>query len=155
VKILNVVANNRRRGFEIKTRRGIYWLPYAKVEPRPGRGEHVTEVRVDPELAREGFGFRLHSGVEGSAHIEQALDYCRDPSYMRDMLLHKLTLEAQRRVEASGLSRREVIRRLRTSPAQFYRLLDQTNYRKSIDRMVSLLAVLDCEVNLVVRAKTA
>jgi hypothetical protein len=50
-----------------------------------------------------------------------------------------LTLEAQKRVGASALSRREIIRRLRTSAAQFYRLLDQTNYRKSVDQLVSLL----------------
>ena len=55
----------------------------------------------------------------------------------------------------SKLSRREIIRRLGTSPAQLYRLLDQTNYRKSVDQMLSLLAALDCDVDLVVRAKTA
>lgn len=56
---------------------------------------------------------------------------------------------------ASPLSRRELIRRLGTSPAQFYRLLDQTNYRKSVDQLVSLLQILDCDVRLVVRRKSA
>jgi len=69
--------------------------------------------------------------------------------------LYKLTIEAQKRLQASGLSKREVIRRLGTSASQFYRLLDQTNYRKSVDRLLSLLHVLDCDVDLVVRAKTA
>ena len=36
-----------------------------------------------------------------------------------------------------------------------YRLLDQTNYRKSMDQVLSLLTVLDCDVDLVVRARTA
>lgn len=40
---------------------------------------------------------------------------------------------------------------LGTSAAQFYRLLDQTNYRKSVDQVLSLLHVLDCDVDLVVR----
>ena len=52
-------------------------------------------------------------------------------------------------------SRRELIRRLGTSATQFYRLLDQTNYRKSVDQLVSLLQILDCDVQLVVRPKTA
>jgi hypothetical protein len=52
-------------------------------------------------------------------------------------------------------SRREMIRRLGTSASQFYRLLEPTNYRKSVDRLLSLLRVLDCEVDLVVRAKSA
>jgi hypothetical protein len=51
--------------------------------------------------------------------------------------------------------RREIIRRLGTSPAQLYRLLDQTNYRKSVDQLLRLLQVLDCDVDLVVRAKGA
>jgi hypothetical protein len=58
-------------------------------------------------------------------------------------------------VHASPLSKREIVRRLGTSAAQLYRLLDQTNYRKSVDHMLLLLSVLDCEVDLVVRAKTA
>mgnify|MGYP003298272916 CR=1 FL=1 len=53
------------------------------------------------------------------------------------------------------LPRREIIRRLGTSATQFYRLLDQTNYSKSVDQLVSLLQILDCEVELVVRAKSA
>ncbi len=49
----------------------------------------------------------------------------------------------------------EYNRRLGTSATQFYRLLDQTNYRKSVDQLVSLLQILDCDVQLVVRSKTA
>jgi predicted XRE-type DNA-binding protein len=70
-------------------------------------------------------------------------------------MLYDLTLEAQRRLAASRLAKREVIRRLGTSASQFYRLLDQTNYRKSIDQLLVLLHVLDCDVRVVVRKKTA
>lgn len=83
------------------------------------------------------------------------LEYNQDPDYLRDLLLYKLTVEAQKRLSQSALSRREIIRRLGTSPAQFYRLIDPTNYRKSVDQVLSLLHVLDCEVELVVRAKSA
>lgn len=38
---------------------------------------------------------------------------------------------------------------------QLYRLIDQTNYRKSVDQVLTLLQVLNCEVDLVVREKTA
>jgi hypothetical protein len=34
-----------------------------------------------------------------------------------------------------------------------YRLLDQTNARKSVDSMLALLSVLDCEVELRVRPR--
>ena len=88
-------------------------------------------------------------------HVEQVLEYNKDPDHLRDGLLYTLTVEAQRRVTASALSRREIIRRLGTSATQFYRLLDQTNYRKSLDQLVSLLQILDCDVRLVVRSKPA
>jgi hypothetical protein len=155
VKIRSVAANSRQRAFIVVARGKTYRLPYARIDPRPGPGDPVAEVSVDPELGREGFTFRLASGKEGSVHIDQVLDYCKDPSYLRDLLLYRLTLEARRRIDQAGLSRREVIRRLRTSPAQLYRLLDQTNYRKSVDQMLSLLAALDCDVDLVVRANVA
>jgi hypothetical protein len=73
---------------------------------------------------------------------------------LRDVLLYKLTIEAQKRVEASPLSKREIIRRLGTSATQFYRLLDQTNYRKSVDQLLSLLHVLGYDIDLLVRTKT-
>jgi hypothetical protein len=74
--------------------------------------------------------------------------YNKDPGYLSDLLLYKLTIEAQERVEVSPLSRREIIKRLGTSTAQFNRLLDQTNYGKSVDQLLSLLHVLDCDVEL-------
>ena len=110
---------------------------------------------MDEELDREGFTYVLASGKEGTVHIEHVLEYNQDPGYLRDTLLYKLTIEAQKRVEASRLSKREIIRRLGTSATQFYRLLDQTNYRKTVDQMLSLLHVLECDVDLVVRAKSA
>ena len=61
-------------------------------------------------------------------------------------LVYKLTVETVKRVEESGLSRRELARRLRTSVPQLYRLLDPTYTKKSIDQLVSLLQVVDCTV---------
>lgn len=112
-------------------------------------------VFVDKELAREAFSYVLQSGQSGTVHVEQALEYNQGPTHMRDLLLYRLTIEAQKRIEKSPLSKREIIHRLGTSPAHLYRLLDQTNYRKSVDHLLSLLRVLDCDVDLVVRAKTA
>ena len=48
---------------------------------------------------------------------------------------------------------RRVVRRLGTSATQLYRLLDQTNHRKSVDRLLALLQVLDCDIDLVVPTK--
>ena len=155
MKIRSVSHNNRKKGFEVKTSSKAFWFPYVKLEAKPTPRNPVAKVFVDRELAREAFTYVLKSGDEGTVHIDQVLEYNQDPAYLRDLLLYKLTIEAQERVEASPLSKREIIRRLGTSAAQFYRLLDQTNYRKSVDQVLSLLHVLDCDVDLIVRAKSA
>lgn len=155
MKIQAVAYNNRKRAFEVKAARKTLQFPYVKVDPQPSAIDPITRVFVDQELGREGFTYVLESGKEGTVHSEQVLEYNQDPSYLRDVLVYKLTIEAQKRVNASPLSKREMIRRLGTSATQFYRLLDQTNYSKSVDQLLTLLHVLDCDVDLLVREKTS
>ena len=151
MKIRAVKLNNHKHAFEVSTWRDEYPFPYSRSEPSPTASDPVVEMFIDEELGREAITYRLKSGREGTVHVDQVLEYNRDPAYMRDLLLYKLTLVAQKSVEESRLSKREIIRRLNTSPAQFYRLLDQTNYRKSVDNLLLLLGILDCEVDLVVK----
>jgi hypothetical protein len=152
VRITSVEPNNHKHAFLVTTATGVFSFPFAKAEPAPGPADRVVSLAVDEETGGETFSYRLATGKEGCVHMGQVLEYHQDPSYMRDLLLYKLTIEAERRMNDSKLSKREIIRRLGTSPAQLYRLLDTTNYRKSVDQMLALLHVLDCEVDLVVRA---
>ncbi|MEK6549909.1 MAG: hypothetical protein AABZ51_07430, partial [Nitrospirota bacterium] len=112
MKIQSVTPNNRKKAFEVKTSRKTFPLPYSKVDPQPSVADPITQLFVDKELGREGFTYVLESGKEGTVHVEQVLEYNQDPRYLRDALLYKLTLEAQKRIEASPLSKREIIRRL-------------------------------------------
>ncbi len=153
MKIRSLKHNNRRKAFEIKTSSRDLAFPYSKVEPEPTVKDPISQLFVDRELGSEGFTYVLESGKQGTVHIEQVLEYNQDPWYLRDLLLYRLTIEAQNRLKTSSLSKREIIRRLGTSATQFYRLLDQKNYRKSVDQLLSLLSVLDCDVDLVFRAK--
>jgi hypothetical protein len=155
MRITSVSADQRKRAFEVRTRKGVFELPYAKVVPAPSETDRVAAVYVDKELGGEGFTYELESGAEGTVHIDQVLDYHREPGYMADLLLYKLTVEAQNRLDRSGIGIRQLARRLRTSPSQLYRLLDTTNYRKSVRQVLSLLHALDCEVDLVVRDRKA
>jgi DNA-binding TFAR19-related protein (PDSD5 family) len=153
MKVRSVVFNNRRKDFTVRFGRLTYRYPYVRLEAPPGAGDRVVTVYVDPEIGREGFSYVLASGAEGTVHGEQVLDYNRDPRHLREILLYSLTLAAQQRLAGCLLSRRELARRLRTSAAQLYRLLDQTNTRKSVDQMLGLLAVLGCEVDMRVRER--
>ena len=155
MKIRSVRHNNRKKVFEVRTSTKMFVFPFSKADPTPTVRDPIAELFVDGDAGREAFTYVLHSGRTGTVHIEQVLEYNQDPRYLRDLLLYRLTLEAQKRVKESPLSKREIVRRLGTSAAQLYRLLDQTNYRKSVDQVLALLQVLNCEVDLVVRTKTA
>lgn len=155
MKILDVKADSRKRSFLVRTADSIYELPFGRVDPAPSASDRVATVYADQELGDEGFTYQLASGREGTVHVDALLDYNRDPGYMADLLLYKLTVEAAKRLEASGMGIRQLARRLGTSPSQIYRLLDTTNYRKSVRKMLELLQALDCEVELVVRDRRA
>ena len=154
MRIRSVRHNNRKKVFEVGTSTKKLAFPFSKAAPTPTTHDPVTELSVDSEAGREAFTYVLHSGRTGTVHVEQVLEYNQDPKYLRDLLLYRLTLEAQRRISESPLSKREIVRRLGTSAAPLYRLLDQTNYRKSVDQVLALLQVLNCDVDLVVRTKT-
>ena len=155
MKIRSVMHNNRKKLFEVRTWTKTLAFPFSKAEPTPTIQDPIAKLFVDREAGREAFTYVLHSGRSGTVHAEQVLEYNQDPTYLRDLLLYRLTLEAQKRIADSPLSKREIMRRLGTSAAQLYRLLDQTNDRKSVDQVLALLQVLNCDVDLVVRTKTA
>ncbi|MBI4523675.1 MAG: hypothetical protein HY695_07680 [Deltaproteobacteria bacterium] len=146
MKIRGVRINKRRNAIEIETHKGILGLPFAKLRVKPTARNKIAEIYVDPELGRRAITYRLSSGQEDSLHLDAFLDYAKDPEFLRRITLHKLTLEARKALKASGLSKQEVIRRLKTSPSQLYRLLDPSNYRKSLDEMLRLLSVLGLTV---------
>lgn len=156
MKIRSVTSNNRRKEFSVVTRSGAtYDFPYGETDPCPSSDNRIREVFVDKELGDEAFTYLLESGEEGSVHIEQILEYYKDPGYLAELLTYKLTLEAQRGIESSSLSRRQIARRLKTSVPQLYRLLDPANTSKSMNQLVALLHVLNCDVDLVVKKKFA
>ena len=153
MKIQRVKPNNHKKAFEVTTDKKTYLFPYAKLDLQPSPSNPLVSVAVDSELGDEAFTYIVASGDEGTVHIDHVLDYNQDPGYLRDVLLYRLTLEVQKRVANSPLSKRELMRRLGTSATQFYRLLDQTNYQKSFGQLFSLLHVLDCDVDLVVKER--
>ena len=151
MKVQKVSINNRRKEFSVATRTGmVLTFPYIEADPGPDPKNRIEKVFVDRELGNEAITYILESGDEGSIHIEQILEYNEDPNYMADLLTYKLTLEALNGIESSGLSRRQIAKRLKTSVPQLYRLLDPANTNKSINQLVALLHVLNRKVDLVV-----
>jgi hypothetical protein len=156
MRVRGVVVNNRKKQLELTVRSGkLFPIPFAKLDPRPTPRDRIAEAYVDKELGHEAVTYVLASGAEGSVHIDHALEYNEDPGYLADILIHKLTVEARRRADQSGSSRRELARRLSTSVPQLYRLLDPANTRKSLGQLVELLHLLDCDVEFVISPRRA
>ena len=153
MKIKQVTFNNRKKTFEVTTSAETYTFPFANLAEKPSSKNPIIDLYIDHELGNEAFTYRLKHNEEETIHIDDVLEYNRDPKYMRDLLLYKLTLCAQESIRTSGISKRELIRRLKTSPAQLYRLLDQTNYRKTIDNLLALLSVLNIDVDFETRKR--
>jgi hypothetical protein len=148
MKIRSVKMNNHKKVFVLRTYKDRYEYPYALLDTRPTDDDRIVKAYVDSELGAEAFTYELASGAEDSVHIDRVLEYSQDPSYLRDLLLYKLTLEAKKLVDASPLGIRELSRRLGTSPTQLYRVLDEENNRKSLDRVFDLLTVLQCRIDI-------
>jgi hypothetical protein len=148
MKIRSLKMNNHKKAFELRTWKNRYEYPYAMLDTQPTDDDKIINAYVDPELGNEAITYELASGTEDTIHIDRILEYNRDPSYMRDLLLYKLTIEAKKLVESSPIGIRELSRRLGTSPTQIYRLLDEENTRKSLDRVFELLAVLQCRIDI-------
>ena len=105
MKIRSVKHTNRKKAFEIKASNRTLQFPYSKLDLQPSGDDPVDRVYVDKELASEGFTYVLKSGKSGTVHIEQVLEYNQDPAYLRDVILYKLTVETQKRLEKSALSK--------------------------------------------------
>ena len=114
MKIKKVLPNNRKKMFEVIVNGRSLLFPYARLRVRPDADNRVIKAFVDPELGNEAFTYTLARGQEDSVHIDQVLEYNKDPKYFRDLLIYRLTVEAQKCLEMSDLSRREIVRRLGT-----------------------------------------
>lgn len=149
--IRKVKANNRKKAFEVDTARGFFHFPYSRLELKPSPNNKIVKVYIDKELAYTGFTYELESGDKNSIVAYEVYDYNREPEYMKDRILFNLSVQAQELLQKSKCPKREIIRRMGTSPTQFYRLLDQTNYKKTIFQMLKLLRALDYTVEFTIK----
>lgn len=146
MKIKSVEIDNRRKRICILTAKGEFALPFVKLSKVPSSEDKITEIYIDKELGKEAVTYVLESGHEDSIHLDVFLDFNKEPDFLKKIFLFKLTDKAQQALKESKLSKNEVCRRLKTSPSQLARLLDTTNEKKSVDKMLELLAVLGVSV---------
>jgi len=146
-------VNNRKRCLEWEFTKTTLSFPFSKLKVIPTAEDPVAEIYLDKEAASQWANYRLKSGKQGNIPLDAFLEYNRDPEYLRKMVLYDLTSKANKQIKKEKIAKRELARKLKTSPAQLYRLLNTANYTKTIDQMVRLLAVMGNE--LVIELKKA
>ena len=151
-KIKSVTFNNKTCVVTIQTSAAALDLPYSKLMLKPSPGNGIKEAYVDKELAQRCVTFMLKDGQEDSVPIEAFWEYNRDPDYMREIELYKLTTKAISLVKASNLSKRFICRQMGTSLSQLSRLLDPKNQKKTIDQMLRLITILGADFEIKVAA---
>lgn len=147
-KIKSVEFNNKTHAITIQTSAGALDLPYSKLMLKPTQGNNLVDAYVDKELAQRCITYTLKDGQEDSVPIEAFWEYNRDPDYMREIELYKLTVTAISLVKASNLSKRFICRQMGTSLSQLSRLLDLTNQKKTIDQMLRLITILGADFEI-------
>ena len=147
-KIKKAGFNNRKKSIWVATAQAEYELPYSRLMLKPTSKNLIEEIFVDKELASTCVTYRLRNGKEDSVPLDAFLDFNRDPEYLRRMELYKMTIEAEKLVKKSKMSKRAICRLMGTSLSQLSRLLDTRNYSKSMDQMHKLLTILGAEVEI-------
>jgi predicted XRE-type DNA-binding protein len=151
MKIKSVQANNHKHAFIVTTCNGQEFVfPYSQLNVMPHGSNRICQVEVDSELGKEAFSYELESGECDTVHIDHVLHFVNEPEYVRELARHKLSMAAKRLIGECGVGKKEILRRLKTSPSQLSRLIDPSNSRTSIDKLLMLLVACDCKVDLTV-----
>lgn len=151
MKINKITINNRKKSFELEAGKKKYDFPFSQLRLKPKSNDKIKHVEIDEECANEAFTYLLESNKEDTVPMDAVLSYNKDPDYEHGIMLYRLSMKAQKLLAKSQGSKREIIRRMGTSPTQFYRLIDQTNYNKTIEQMLKLLRALDCTVEFTIK----
>ena len=147
-KIKKATWSNKKKLIEIEIAKGQLSLPFAKLMTPPTRGNPIEKLYVDKELASKAITYCLKDGTLDSVPLDAFLDFNKDPDYLRESEMHRLSILANKLVKDTGISKREICRRMGTSMSQLSRLLDTSNYSKTFDQLIKLFNILGTEVKI-------
>ena len=148
MKIRTVKANNKKHAFEVTVFNGQEFdFPYSQLTLKPSSTNRIREVAIDRELGKEAFTYTLESGDCDSVHIDHVLHFVNEPEYVHELLRHNLSLTANRLVAEGNVAKKELLRRLKTSPSQLDRLIDPSNTKTSIGRLLTLIVACEGKID--------
>lgn len=134
--------DNRKRVFRLEYTSGLkIECPYSGLKLKA----RIIEAGPDPESGGHSFYFVTESGKRNYVPFDQPLHIVQNPSYLKEQTLYQITKRINEFIKVEGVSKRELARRLNTSLSQLSRLLDTTNYRKELGRLIEIAAILNYE----------
>lgn len=141
-KFQKVEFNNKKRVFYLEYTSGLkIECPYSAL----GIRGKVIEAAPDSEVGKHSFYFILENDEKEFVPFDQPLHIVQNPEYVKERTLYEVTKQLNEFIKKSKVSKRELARRLGTSLSQLARLLDTTNYKKELSRLIELAAMLNYE----------
>lgn len=141
-KFKKAAYDNKKRVFHLEYTTGLKLdCPYSAL----GIRNKVVEAGPDPEVGGHSFYFVLDSGKKDYVPYDQPLHIAQNPEYLKEQTLFEVTKQLNEFIENAEISKRELARRLGTSMSQLLRLLDPTNYKKELSRLIEIAAMLNYE----------
>ncbi len=141
-KFKHVTFDNKKRVFCLHYTSGLKLdCPYSALKIK-GR---VTAAAADMETGGHSFYFVLESGKKDYVPYDQPLHIAQLPENAKQQALYEMTKTINEFIRKERISKRELARRLNTSLSQLARLLDTTNYKKELSRLIEIAALLNYE----------
>ena len=141
-KFKKVEFDNKKRVFHLEYTSGLKIdCPYFSLRIK-GK---VIEAAPDSEVGGHSFYFVLEDGKKDYVPFNQPLHIAQNPEYVKEQTLYQVTKRLNEFIKSEGISKRELARRLHTSLSQLARLLDTTNYKKELSRLIEIAAILNYE----------
>ena len=142
IKFKKVAFDNKKKLFHLEYRTGLKIdCPYSAL----GIRDKVVDAGPDPEVGFHSFYFKLENGHIDYVPYDQPLYIVQHPDYVKEETLFEMTRQLNQFIKASKVPKRELARRLGTSMSQLLRLLDTTNYKKEMSRLVEIAIMLNYE----------
>jgi hypothetical protein len=141
-KFKKVEFDNKKRVFHLEYTSGLKLdCPYFPL----GIKGRIVDAGPDAEVGAHSFYFTTANGKTDYVPFDQPLHIAQNPEYVKEQTLYQMTKRLNEFIQREGVPKRELARRLNTSMSQLSRLLDTTNYKKELSRLIELAAVLDYE----------
>lgn len=141
-KFKKAVFDNKKKVFHLEYNSGLKIdCPYSAL----GIHDQVVESGPDPEVGFHSFYFKLGNGHIDYVVNDQPLYIVQHPDYVKQMTLFEMTKQLNKFIKESKTPKRALARRLGTSMSQLSRLLDTTNYKKDLSRLIEIATMLNYE----------